>query len=57
MLFVAFVLCTLMLTPYAYYRSTYQGSTHWVSFWFREVIIGVLLIYGIVEFIRKAPKL
>ena len=51
----ALVLMALMLTIYAYYRSTYLGSTDWRSFWFYEVIIGVLLVFGIVQVLRKGP--
>jgi hypothetical protein len=55
--FFLIVLSILVLTAYAYYWSTYLGSTHWRSFWVREGMIGVLLIFGIVEVLRKPPKL
>ncbi len=51
------VLSVLVLTAYAYYWSTYLGSTHWLSFWVREGMISVLLVFGIVEVLRKTPKL
>lgn len=51
----ALVLMALMLTIYAYYRSTYLGSTDWRSLWFYEVIIGVWLVFAVVYVIRKGP--
>jgi hypothetical protein len=51
------VLSVLVLTMYAYYRSTYLGSTDWLVFWGYELIIGVVFIIGVVRVLRKTPKL
>ena len=49
------VLSVLMLTGYAHYRSTYMGRTDWPLFWGREAMIGVLIVFVIAQFLRKAP--
>jgi hypothetical protein len=49
------VLCALMSTVYFYSRSTYLGSTDWPWFWVGEVIVGVLVVVGIVQVLRKGP--
>jgi hypothetical protein len=52
------VLTALMLTAYVYYRSTYQrNADDWTWFWVGEVIVGVWLVFGIVQVLRKTPKL
>jgi uncharacterized membrane protein YeaQ/YmgE (transglycosylase-associated protein family) len=51
------VLGALVLTGYAYYWSTFTGSTHWLSFWAREVIVGALVVIIIVQALRKRSKL
>jgi hypothetical protein len=47
------VLSTLLLTAYVYHRSTYLGRTDWAWFWVGEVIVGILVVVGIVQVLRK----
>jgi hypothetical protein len=50
------VLCALMLTMYVYYRSAYLRSAgDWRWFWVGEGIVGVWLVFGIVQVLRKGP--
>jgi hypothetical protein len=51
----ALVLIALLLTIYAYYRSTYLGSTHWPGFWVYTVFIGGWLVFAVVQVLRKGP--
>lgn len=51
------VLSTLMLAISVYYRSTYLGSTDWGWFWVGESIVGVLLVFVIVQVLRKKRTL
>jgi hypothetical protein len=51
------VVSTLLLTAYVYHRSTYLGRTDWHWFWLGEAIVGVLVVVGIVQILRKTQKL
>jgi hypothetical protein len=53
--FSLLVLCALMSTVYFYSRSTYLGSTDWPWFWVGEVIVGVWLVFAVVQVLRKGP--
>jgi hypothetical protein len=49
-------LCALMLTMYVYYRSAYLRSAgEWRWFWVGEAVVGVWLVFGIVQVLRKGP--
>ena len=47
------VLSVLMLTMYAYARSTYLGSTDWLIFCGYELIIVIGVIVGVVPGLKK----
>jgi hypothetical protein len=50
------VLIALMLTIYAYYRTTYERSAgDWRGFWVYTVIAGVWLVFAVVQVLRKGP--
>jgi hypothetical protein len=52
----ALVLTALMLTIYVYHRSAYLRSTgDWRWFWVGEVVIGVWLVFAVVQVLRKGP--
>jgi hypothetical protein len=49
-------LSALMLTMYVYYRSAYLRSAgDWRWFWVGEVIVGVWLVFGVVQVLREGP--
>jgi hypothetical protein len=47
-------LCALMLTTYVYYRSAYLRSAgDWRWFWVGEAIVGVWIVFAVVQVLRK----
>jgi hypothetical protein len=51
------VLTALIFAAYVYYRSTYlRRNNDWTWFWVGEVIVGVFLVFGIVQVLRDTPK-
>lgn len=50
------VFSILILTAYNYFHSRHLGKIYWGWFWGREVTLGVVLVFGIVKSLRKAPK-
>jgi hypothetical protein len=52
----ALVATALMLTIYVYYRSAYLRSAgDWRLFWVGEVIVGVWLVFAVVQVLRNGP--
>jgi hypothetical protein len=51
----ALVLIALMLAMYVYYRSAYLRSAGDWRWWVGEVFIGVWLVFGVVQVLRKGP--
>jgi hypothetical protein len=50
------VLFALMNTIYLYERSAYLRSHgDWSWFWIGEAFIGIWLVYGVVQLLRKGP--
>ena len=46
----------LLLTMYAYHRSTYLGSTDWRLFSIYELVIGGYVVFTIVQILRKGRR-
>jgi hypothetical protein len=52
----ALVLLALMNTMYLYHRSAYlRNNGDWSLFWIGAVFNGVLLVFGVVQILRKGP--